>query len=178
MGRLASECGSFCGGMGSVLRLIPGVDIILPDKQLIPGSNANNMVLQVEAEFTFPRLPPEFSDIALWLLFEYVGVATVTPGQCEVTMNPLGSGAIAETAPLQSTTATEPPSTTEGSGWLDTAKDIFGKVKQSGLIGNLASMIPGVGAVAGPVLKTLGFGSGGVKRGRSGGAQMALGDFC
>lgn len=183
------EQDSFCPGIGSVIRLIPGTDLVIPDQDLVPGANANNLVFTVEASFEMPTVPYEYEDqFALWLLFEYVGVATITPGQCDITMNPLGDGSIMKTAPVESASATEEPSTTEsGAGWLDNIKDILGHVKQTGIVGNALGMI---NPIAGTVAKALGFGERGAKRPRegsgtvvgrgpiSGGATMGLGDFC
>lgn len=171
-----------CGGAGSVLRLIPGTDIILPDQPLIPGANANNMVFQVTADFDFSYLLPHVRDYALWVLFEYVGVATITPGQCQITMNPLGSGAAMTAAPIVSSTATQQPSEATGSGWLDKVKDVLGVVnnvaKKTGIVGTALGMIPGVGSVLQTAARSLGYGR---KRPRvedaSGGAVMGLGDF-
>lgn len=89
-------------GCGSVLRLIPGVDIIIPDQPLIPGANANNMVFQAEIDAYIPPHSAKNNKYALWILFEYVGVAAISPGQCEITMNPLGSGEILAVAPVVS----------------------------------------------------------------------------
>lgn len=170
---------TLCPGMGSVIRLIPGTDIILPDQPLIPGTNANNMVFNLDAVFDVPSLPAEFNRVALWILFEYVGVAKITPGQCEISMNPLGNGAIMNSAPIESASANEEPSTVEGSGWLDTIKQIGGLLKNTGIVGNLVSAIPGIGPVAGTVAKALGWGKIANKRPRiTGGATMGLGDFC
>ena len=145
----------YCPGVGSVIRLIPGTDLVIPDQPLIPGANANNLVFTIEADFHMPAVPPEYEDnFALWLLFEYVGVATISPGQCDITMNPLGTGAIMESAPVESASATEEPSTVEGSGWLDTLKQIGGLVKNTGLVGNLLSAIPGIGGIADRLLKS------------------------
>lgn len=167
-------------GVGSVVRLIPGTDIVLPDQPLIPGANANNMVFNMEGTFAVPPLPKEFNKVALWILFEYVGVAKITPGQCDITMNPLGNGTIMNSAPLESASANEEVSTTEGSGWLDTIKQIGGLVKNTGLVGNLASLIPGVGPIVSTAAKALGWGKEGVKRPPPlrGGATLGLGDFC
>ncbi len=41
------------------------------------------------------------------MIFEYVGVAAISPGQCEITMNPLGTGEIMEASPIMSTTTAE-----------------------------------------------------------------------
>ena len=94
-------------GAGSVLRLKPGVDLIVPDQPLIPGANARNMVFQAEVEFNIPPHAADASEYALWLIFEYVGVAAISPGQCEITMNPLGTGEIMEASPIMSTTTAE-----------------------------------------------------------------------
>lgn len=111
-------------GIGSVLRLIPGIDIILPDQDLIPAANANNMVLQVYAEFTMPEVRAQ--QYSLWLLFEYNGVASFTPGQCEITMNPLGSGEVFAVSPTISATGEGVDGKLEGSGWFG---DLINRVK-------------------------------------------------
>lgn len=190
-------------GCGSVLRLIPGVDIVLPEQKLIPGSNANNLVFQVEATFDFNGLGNTDRKMALWLLFEYVGVASITPGNCVVTMNPLGSGAVMAAAPTVSAddVAPEPTSSTEGSGvWDDIAN--FGRRvirgvgnaaravydwgrEHQGAIPGMLRQIPGnFGQVAAQMATSAGLG---YKRARddiynndavNGGAVMGLGDFC
>ena len=166
------------GGMGSVIRLIPGTDIVIPDQPLLPGSNANNIVFQAEVTAEFPIKPSEDRDIALWILFEYVGVATITPGQCEITMNPLGSrSTLPSSTPVMSASTTTTPSTTEGSGWLDVVKQLGGLLKNSGIVGNAVGLIPGVGTIAGPIAKMLGWGYKRKRPETSGGALMALGDF-
>lgn len=182
-------------GCGSVLRLIPGTDIVLPEQKLTPGANANNLVFQVEAEFDYNGLGSRTRKIALWLLFEYVGVASITPGNCVVTMNPLGNGAIMAAAPTVSGTTSEneaAPSTTEGSGWLDKIKSALGvanKLAQdTKIISSALKFIPGVGEIASNIASQFGYG---YKRPRltasiadssagsvDGGAVMGLGDFC
>lgn len=178
----------YCGGAGSVLRLIPGTDIVLPDQNLVPGANASNMVFQVTADFEYNiNLCPRLRDYALWVLFEYVGVAVITPGQCKITMNPLSNGSVMSTAPVVSSTPAETPSQVEGSGWLDKLKNILGVAntvaKKTGIIGTALGMIPGVGSVLQGAARTLGYGE--RKRARmddvddvDGGAVIGLGDFC
>ena len=185
-------------GCGSVLRLIPGTDIVLPEQKLTPGANANNLVFQVEAEFDYNGLGSRTRKLALWLLFEYVGVASITPGNCVVTMNPLGNGAIMAAAPTVSGTTSEneaAPSTTEGSGWLDKIKSALGVAnklaKDTKIISSALKFIPGVGDIASNIASQFGYGykrprlaasvdSGGAIPGGSinGGAVMGLGDFC
>ena len=97
-------------GAGSVLRLKPGVDIVVPDQPLIPGANAYNMVFQARVKAQIPPHSKQQDRYSLWLLFEYVGVASISPGQCEITMNPLGSGEIMAVSPIMSSTS----SATEG----------------------------------------------------------------
>lgn len=106
-------------GIGSVLRLIPGTDIIIPDQDLIPGANANNMVFQAEVDAWIPPRNPNQTQYSLWLLFEYAGVASISPGQCEITMNPLGTGEIMKQSPITSATSEATEGKLEGSGWLD-----------------------------------------------------------
>lgn len=188
-------------GCGSVLRLIPGTDIVLPEQKLTPGANANNLVFQVEATFDWNGLGDRPRNIALWLLFEYVGVASITPGNCVVTMNPLGNGAIMAAAPTVSGTTSEneaAPSTTEGSGWLDKIKSALGvanKLAQdTKIISSALKFIPGVGEIASNIASQFGYGykrprltasvadsSAGAFPGAGavdGGAVMGLGDFC
>lgn len=172
-------------GAGSILRLIPGVDLTIPEQELIPGANANNMVFKVDADFSVPNTyPPNFRNVALWILFEYVGVATITPGQCQIDMNPLGNGAAMKSAPVVSSNAIEAaPATVEGSGWWDKIKSALSKVnnwaKSTGIVGKALSYIPEYGTALSNAAKALGYG---YKRGRTedydGGAVMGMGDFC
>ena len=103
-------------GAGSVLRMIPGIDIIIPDQPLIPGANANNMVFQMRCKGYIPPHSEANNKYALWLIFEYVGVAAISPGQCEVTMNPLGSGEIMAVSPIFSATSESTEGKLEGMG--------------------------------------------------------------
>ena len=176
----------FTSGAGSFLRLIPGTDIILPDQQIFPGTNADNMVFQVEAQFQVPNSwPNNYRDIALWILFEYTGVVAIRPGSCDITMNPV-SKALVNAAPVVSSAPNQEPSTMEGSGWLDTLKNIVGKagkfVKDNKLISKALKFVPTVGDTLSATANALGFGASGVKRPRagsvSGGAIMGMGDFC
>lgn len=174
-------------GIGSVLRLIPGIDIILPDQDLIPAANANNMVLQVEANFIMPQVQAQ--QYSLWLLFEYNGVASISPGQCEITMNPLGSGAVFATSPTVSVSGEATDGQLEGSGVWDWIKRklawFHNRAKESGLYSAAANAIDN--PYAKQVLQqanNLGFSSPPSKRSRgepapgpNGGAVMGLGDF-
>lgn len=194
-------------GAGSVLRLIPGTDIVLPEQRLVPGANANSLVIQVEATFDFNFAEHREVPMALWLVFEYVGVATITPGNCVVTMNPLGNGRVMEAAPIVSATQVEPLSTTDGAGWLDTIKRLFqrgkelydkGKriyqegdkiAKDTKFLSRASKLIPKYGDQMSKFFEEHGYGYDDVmtalppsKHPRlgdvDGGAVMGLGDFC
>lgn len=157
-------------GAGSVLRLKPGVDIIVPDQPLIPGANANNMVFQVEVDAVTPPNSLAQVHYALWLLFEYVGVAAISPGQCEISMNPLGSGEIMAVSPVMSATSEATEGNLEGSGFWDNAKKhtrILGQLADDGIISMILKRIPGAqGAV--DWAKKHGLGEPACKRGRGG----------
>lgn len=132
-------------GAGSVLRLKPGVDLIVPDQPLIPGANANNMVFQAEVTAQIPPHSSAQKQYSLWLLFEYVGVAAISPGQCEITMNPLGSGEIMAVSPVMSATSEATEGEVEGSGFWDGAKkrtSIASQKADDGAISMLLKRIP------------------------------------
>lgn len=167
-------------GAGSVLRLKPGVDLIVPDQPLIPGANANNMVFQAHVQAIVPPgMSTRQQEYALWLLFEYVGVAAISPGQCEITMNPLGSGEIVQVSPVMSATseATEGDVETAG-GWEKVKKgaQIAAQIAEEGIISKILKHIPGAEGAAKWAEKH-GLGEPGRKRGRgmSGGAVMGHG---
>lgn len=168
-------------GAGSVLRLIPGVDLIVPDQPLIPGANANNMVIQMTADFDLPPHSKAMNKCALWLLFEYVGVAAISPGQCEITMNPLGSGEIMAVSPVLSATSAATEGTLDGSGAWDNIKSGLRIAHQiatdTGIISKILKAIPNAKVQeVGNFLASKGFGQPGMKRSR-GGAVIGLGDW-
>lgn len=157
-------------GAGSVLRLKPGVDLIVPDQPLIPGANANNMVFQCHAKFYVPPHSINHARYALWLLFEYVGVAAISPGQCEITMNPLGSGEIMAVSPVMSATSQATEGELEGSGFWDGVKraaGIAGQLADDGILSIILKRIPGAKGAA-EWAKKHGFGEPSAKRSRGG----------
>ena len=138
-------------GCGSVLRLVPGVDIIIPDQALIPGANANNMVFQATVRCTIPAHSWAQNSYSLWLLFEYVGVAAISPGQCEITMNPLGSGEIMRESPILSATSEATEGELEGSGIWDRLKrgaSIANHIADEGVLSRILKHIPGAGGAS------------------------------
>lgn len=163
-------------GAGSVLRLRPGVDIILPDQPLIPGANGRNIVFQIqECEFYAP--PRSFDKYSLYILFEYVGVAAISPGQCEITMNPLGTGEVINVSPVMSATSDETEGELgAGSGFFDKTQrgaEIAAQIADTGVISKILKAIPQTKEV-GEYLEKHGFGEPGCKRSR-GGAVLGKG---
>ena len=157
-------------GPGSVLRLIPGQDIVLPDNDLIPGANANNMVFQCEATFDIPPHSKELGTYALWVLFEYVGMATIRVGSCDITMNPLGNGAVMANAPIVSPTSEITEGEAAGGFSLGA---LVGTALQTARNHKLVSRL--LRTLAGKA-ETAGYGISPMKRAR-GGAVMGYGDF-
>lgn len=166
-------------GAGSVLRLRPGVDIIVPDMPLIPGANANNMVLQVTANFDVPPHSANQNTYALWLLFEYVGVAAISPGQCEITMNPLGSGEVVAASPVMSATSTASEGVLEGSGFWDCARRCTGINRHIGDSSTIARLLkrlpPGMRRAADWIEERVGPSAKKPKEGGEGGAVIGRG---
>lgn len=140
----------FGGLAGSVLRLVPGVDLLTPDV-LIPGANANQMICQVAVSFTYDfghleNTTFKSTPLALWLMFEYSGVITLSPGHCVIDTMPIKNVAAAQQAastmetviPSEVTGETAPtgdPGQISGTGWLDNLKNglrqFWNKLKKS-----------------------------------------------
>jgi len=177
-------------GAGSVLRLIPGVDLVVPDQPLIPGANANNMVFQAHVDAYIPPRSSAQTRYALWFLFEYVGVASISPGQCEISMNPLGSGEIMSVSPIVSATSVATEGKLEGSGaiweWIKKLFRIGAKVvKDNHLASEGLNLVKDrlkdenlkkIAGTAADFAKKQGYGAPPAKK-CCGGAVMGLGDW-
>ena len=147
------QIGTFCklildaaGWKSFVRHNDSSLDIIVPDIPLIPGANANNMVLQVRANFRVPPHSANHGKYALWLLFEYVGVASISPGQCEISMNPLGAGEIMAASPVMSATSNYTEGALEGFGFWDNVKTgarIARQLADDGILSRILRRIPG-----------------------------------
>lgn len=139
--------------VGSVLRLIPGVDILIPDNMLVPSSNAKQMNFQAEVQFTMDTAAEDNSSptikFSLWVIFEYSGVLSLSPGHGNLDMMPVTdlSSAIESAAALPTITPSEVigeelPSgeagTISGTGWWDNFKrgfrSFWEKLKRSKLL--------------------------------------------
>lgn len=73
-----------------ILKLIPGIDLLIPDKRLVGGSDAEQMVFQVRLEADCSAVPEENLDkLCLWVMFEYVGTLTIEPVHASIDMLPI-----------------------------------------------------------------------------------------
>lgn len=73
-----------------MLRLIPGVDLLIPDKRLVGGTDAEQMVFQVRLTADISGVPSDARPyLSLWLMFEYVGSLTIEPVHASIDMLPL-----------------------------------------------------------------------------------------
>lgn len=77
-------------GCKCIMRLIPGVDLLIPDKRLVGGTDAEQMVFQVRLTADISGIPSSMkSSLALWLMFEYCGVLSIAPVHASIDMLPL-----------------------------------------------------------------------------------------
>lgn len=73
-----------------ILRLIPGVDLLIPDRRLVGGTDAEQMVFQVRLTADVTGIPDSMQPyLALWIMFEYCGVLTIEPVHASIDMLPL-----------------------------------------------------------------------------------------
>ena len=74
-------------GVGSVVRLIPGIDLLNGNSTnpLIAGMKAEATNIQIEVQFV-PLNAYEETEYALNVMFEYDGVCTLQPGNCDLGM--------------------------------------------------------------------------------------------
>ena len=82
------------GGHGCrcVLRLIPGIDLLIPERRLVGGMDADQMVFQVRLTADMSAVPDNSKGhMALWLMFEYCGVLTIEPVHANIDMIPIKS---------------------------------------------------------------------------------------
>lgn len=79
-------------GCKCILRLIPGVDLLIPDKRLVGGTDAEQMVFQVRLTADVTAIPSDMKpELALWLMFEYCGILRIAPVHADIDMLPLKS---------------------------------------------------------------------------------------
>lgn len=75
-----------------ILRLIPGVDLLIPDKRLVGGMDAGQLVFQVQVSADVSSVPDAMQPyLSLWIMFEYCGILTIEPVHAQIDMVPLKS---------------------------------------------------------------------------------------
>lgn len=183
-------------GPGTVLRLVPGLDLIMSDRDLVPGSACENVVFQLTANFRWllnSTAPAAFNrNIALWIGFEYTGVIEIKDGTATLNTAPISVPA-AKAAPVLRVASENIPARAflaEGGSFFDKIwsgiKTGVRWLKNNKMISKIAKSIPHpIAQTVGSVADDLGFGYGPVcKRSRydsdddlEGGAIMGLGDF-
>lgn len=175
--------------VGSCLRMIPGIDLTIPDTELIPGSAANNLVFQAKVTYHFGNDVPanaNTSGLSLWILFENTGTINITPNSAFIDMVPIKNLAAATSAANSAvvpagpaTTAAESTGegaagTATGAGFWDTLKNIgkkaLGFAKENKLVSKAAKLVPGVGDTISAFADQMGYGY-------EGGALMDDSDF-
>lgn len=77
-------------GCKCILRLIPGVDLLIPDKRLVGGTDAEQMVFQVRLTANVDGIPAAMRPfLSLWIMFEYCGILSIAPVHANIDMLPL-----------------------------------------------------------------------------------------
>ena len=79
-------------GNKCILRLVPGIDLLIPDKRLVGGMDAEQMVFQVRLTADVTGTPDIAQPyLSLWIMFEYCGVLTIEPVHASIDMIPIKS---------------------------------------------------------------------------------------
>lgn len=124
-----------CGGRGNrcILRLIPGIDLLIPDKRLVGGMDADQMVFQVRLTADMSAVPEGSKGrMALWIMFEYCGVLTVEPVHAGIDMIPIKSLPPINQVDIVADTTVPNSSENfgggEGTGTTETGAGVFGNI--------------------------------------------------
>ncbi len=79
----------------SILKLIPGIDVLIPDKRLVGGSDAEQMVFQARLGVYFNDMRDGHDTtalgnaIAVYCAFEYAGILEIAPVHANIDMIPI-----------------------------------------------------------------------------------------
>lgn len=130
-GQRASRC---------ILRLIPGVDLLIPDKRLVGGSDAEQMVFQVRLTTDVTGVPVAAQPyLALWVMFEYCGVLTIEPVHASIDMMPIKGTPPPPSAPDVVADTSVDAASGGGEGTNPTGAGIFDFLKNVPVVGNIVS---------------------------------------
>lgn len=178
---------------GSCIRIIPGADLVLPDKKLIPGTAIDGMTFKVDVEATWnaspgyaqvPAITEGFDELELTIMLDYCGTLVMERGTARIDLAPVkaasrsmlyGGGLVSDSAePTVGMMGTE-----VGAGIWDSIRSRlqkwFPNQGLSKLIKTAAPFLPGVGSAIGStvgnIAERVGLGD------YEGGALMSDGDF-
>ena len=88
----------FHSRQGSCIRLIPGADIVLPDKKLIPGSAIDGMTFKVDVEATWNGSPgypgggvrlENYDELELTIMLDFCGTLVMERGTARIDLAPV-----------------------------------------------------------------------------------------
>ena len=154
-------------GVGSVLRVIPGIDLCSGGEQtLIGGMKITNETIRFHVKFRPLNMFDDDLVYSLFVAFEYNGICTITPGFCDLAMIHIDSYnqiANAQRAPRYKI------SRIYGKGLWDKIKKVVNGVnnfaKKTHAVSKVLGMMPFAGAqTAAKVASKMGYGYGGGSR--------------
>lgn len=154
-------------GVGSVLRVVPGIDLCSGGEQtLIGGMKITNETIRFHVKFRPLNMFDDNLVYSLFVAFEYNGICTITPGFCDLAMIHIDSYnqiANAERAPRYRI------SRIYGKGLWDKVKKVVNGVnnfaKKTHAVSKVLGMMPFAGAqTAAKVASKMGYGYGGGSR--------------
>ena len=150
-------------GVGSVIRVIPGIDLCSGGEQtLIGGMKITNETIRFHVKYR-PLNMFDKVKYSLFVAFEYNGICTITPGFCDLAMIHIDSYnqiANAQRAPRYRI------SRIYGTGFLDKIKKVAqganNFLRSTGAVSKVLSMVPHPAAkVASMAANAVGYGYGG-----------------
>ena len=145
------------GSAGNILRLTPGVDITLPDRELVPGTQGEKIVFQVSVDAKDLHVvgtctSPVTNKYTLFVVFQYGGIFTMVPGSGALDMIPIKSATEALAAPIVRVPATPSAAFTQdvnGAGIFDGIKKLgtnaYNWLKKNKVISSLGNTLGSVG---------------------------------
>ncbi len=143
-------------GCGSVLCIDPSLDVALSPTEC-PGQLLN-MQFQVSVTLNNPGINSK--NIVLYIVTCDEGVLTIYPGRCVSTIGSVTAKDVLDSYSRPRIPYSMVESVYGGSFW-DKLKSFVAPIasfaKKTGIASKLASFIPGVGSIASPVIKALGY---------------------
>lgn len=147
-------------GRGTVIKLNVGEDIVLNPGFCVGTTGKFNVSIQATVWNQTVRTLPS---TVLHMVAVYDGLQTITSSGQTVNHQASFTHEEVENTPIDVGIKFKPVRQLFGGSFFDTLKGILSPlkdiVKSTGLVGDLASKIPGVGKFAGPIAKSLGYGA-------------------